>query len=34
MQYRALAILSRTRASHDTWASYSGSVIPDTPKEG
>ena len=34
VQYRALAILSRTRASHDAWASYSGSVIPDTPKEG
>ncbi len=34
VQYRALAILSRTRASHDACASHSGSVIPDTPKEG
>jgi hypothetical protein len=34
VQYRAVAILSRARAYHDPWASYSGSVILDTPEEG
>ena len=27
-------LLSRACAYHDAWASYSGSVIPDTPEEG
>ena len=34
VEYRAVAILSRTRAYHDAWASYSGSVIPDRSEEG
>jgi hypothetical protein len=34
VQYRAVAILSRTRAYHDAWASCSGSVIPDRSEEG